>query len=181
MRADNETMYTPWTSCSTRLRRQKVILSMASGSSVASVGTTTTWRMMGMARSAEAPRLPDSTGTSRQERTRRDSSAANSAIRLLGLGRIVGVGGEKDHPGRIAAGVGHSPVHHAREKAVRHLGQDPGAVAGGRLRPGGPAMGQVLEGGHRLADEAVAPPPVQVGHERDATGVVLERGVVQAL
>ena len=64
---------------------------------------------------------------------------------------------------------------------MRDLDEDPGPVAGGRLGAGGAAVGQVLERGQRLADQSVAPSAVEVGHQRDAAGVVLERGVVQAL
>ena len=50
----------------------------------------------------------------------------------------------------------------------------------GLLAAGGAPMGQVLEGGDGLADEAVARSPVEVGHQGDAAGVVLEAGVVEA-
>ena len=100
---------------------------------------------------------------------------------VLGLGRVVGVGGQEDHPRGVATGIGQVGVHHRRKEPVGNLDQDPGAVAGGRLGPGGTPVGQVLEGGHGLAHQTVAPAPVQVGHERDAAGVVFERGVVQAL
>jgi hypothetical protein len=39
-------------------------------------------------------------------------------------------------------------------------------------------VGEVLQGGERLADEPVAAPALKIGHEGDAAGVVLEGGVV---
>ena len=45
--------------------------------------------------------------------------------------------------------------------------------------PGGAPVGQVLQGGERLADEPVAALAREVGHQRDPAGVVLEGGVVE--
>ncbi len=60
-----------------------------------------------------------------------------------------------------------------------HLHEDAGPVAGGHLGPGGTPVGQVLQRRERLADQPVAAAALEVGHQRDAAGVVLERRVVQ--
>ena len=55
----------------------------------------------------------------------------------------------------------------------------PAPSPGGHLGAGGAPVGQVLQGGERLADEPVALAALEVGHQRDAAGVVLEGRVVQ--
>ena len=100
---------------------------------------------------------------------------------VLGLGRVVGVGGEEDHARGVAAGA------RAARRAGRRSGSGGASGPGSRPRrrwlglgAGGAPVGEVLEGGDGLAHQGVAAPPVEVGHERDTAGVVLERGVVQA-
>ncbi len=95
------------------------------------------------------------------------------------LGGVVGVGGQEDHARRVATGAGKVEAHRPGEEPVGYLDQDAGSVARGHLGPGGAPVGEVLESGDRLADQTVAAPALQVGHEGDAAGVVLEGGVVQ--
>ncbi len=101
-------------------------------------------------------------------------------MRRSGLGGVVGVGGQEHHAGRVAAGLGQVEAGRTpAKKPVRDLDEDPGPVAGGHLGAGGAPVGQVLERGDRLADQSVAPSALEVGHQGDTAGVVLERGVVQ--
>ena len=69
----------------------------------------------------------------------------------------------------------------ADEKLVRHLYQEAGAVAGLRVGAAGPAMAQVDQRLESLVDYAVGLDAFDVGHQSDATGVVLEAWVVQTL
>ena len=68
----------------------------------------------------------------------------------------------------------------AAHELVGHLEQDPGTVAGVRVRPGGAAVLQVLERHdgplHRLVRRLAA----QTRHESDAAGIVLVTRVVEA-
>ena len=64
--------------------------------------------------------------------------------------------GRKTMPGGVAPGPGQVDGQDPGQEAVGHLHQDPGPVTGGRLGPGGPPVGQVLEGGDGLAHEVVA-------------------------
>ena len=70
-------------------------------------------------------------------------------------------------------------VDHFGVEVVGYLDQDAGAVPAVLLAAGGPAMGQVLEGGDGLADQGVGGPALQVGHQGHAAGVVLEPGIVE--
>ncbi len=61
------------------------------------------------------------------------------------------------------------------------LDQDARAVAGVVLAAAGASVIEVLEDGEGVADESVRLPPLQVGDEADAAGVVLVLGVVESL
>jgi hypothetical protein len=84
---------------------------------------------------------------------------------------------------RVLAGLGQGdPMLRAlpEEEGVRHLHEDPGAVARLLLRPPGTAMVEVLEDLDALLDDLVGSDVVEIGDEADATGVVLEAGIVEA-
>ena len=100
---------------------------------------------------------PGSTGTSRHPRTARPSSAASSPIAALGLGGVVGVGGQEDHARRVAAGLGQ----------VEAAGRRRGSGAGTWTRmpapspvatsaPVAPRWARCSSAVTRLADEPVA-------------------------
>ena len=126
--------------------------------------------------------VPVSTGTARHARTRRPSCAAMWAMPALAASRSRGSGGRKAMPtayepwaGSSAATTGEERVggsgsgsRHRRRAAV----SVPVAPRWSRLRAGTPRP---------LLDDVVRSDPVEAGDEADATGVVFERGVVEAL
>jgi hypothetical protein len=67
------------------------------------------------------------------------------------------------------------------EEGVRHLQQHAGAVAGVGLGAGCAAVVQVLQDLDRLLQDLVRLAALDVDHEADAAGVVLEPRVVEAL
>ena len=123
-----------------------------------------------------------STGTSRQPRTARPSSAAISldAAPRLGDRRRRRRAGTRCRR-RRSAGVGRSKSTTSRRNASGTWMQDARAVAGVRLGAGGAAVVEVAQGGERLLDDVVAGHAGQGRHEGDATGVVLVAGVVEPL
>ena len=68
-----------------------------------------------------------------------------------------------------------------REKLVRNLHQDAGAVAGQRIASAGAAMGQVVEHLEALLHDVVRALALDVDDEADAARVVLVRGIVETL
>ena len=79
--------------------------------------------------------------------------------------------------GKADAGLGRDGV----EEFLRHLDEDAGPVAGERIAPAGPAVGEVFEHLEPLTDDLVAAPPVHVDDEPDAAGIVLVGGIVEPL
>ncbi len=100
---------------------------------------------------------------------------------LPGLGHPVGVPLEEGRAHGVRTGAGKLEVDHLGQEAVRHLEQDPRAVAGVGLGAGGATVVEVAQGRQRLRDDVVAGVPGQGGHEGDAAGVVLEAWVVEPL
>jgi len=70
---------------------------------------------------------------------------------------------------------------HLFVEGVRHLDEHAGAVAGVDFAATGPAVVQVLQHLDRLLEDAVRFVALDVHHEADAAGVVLEPRVVQTL
>ena len=70
---------------------------------------------------------------------------------------------------------------HRREKLLRHLDQDAGAIARERIAAAGAAMREVFQHLEPLPDDLVALPPVQVDDEPHAAGVMLIGRIVEAL
>ncbi len=64
---------------------------------------------------------------------------------------------------------------------MRDLHQHARAVAGERVGADGAAVLEVLQDPQRVGDDLVRLAPLHVGDEADAAGVVLVRGVVEAL
>ena len=73
------------------------------------------------------------------------------------------------------------PCALAREKLVRNLDQDAGAVAGFRIAAAGAAMRQVDQDLDALLDDVVRALALDVRDKADTAGIVLVGGVVQAL
>ena len=69
----------------------------------------------------------------------------------------------------------------AREKLVRNLNQDAGAVAGFRIAAAGAAMRQVDEDLQSLGDDVVRLLALDVDDEADTAGVVLVLRIVETL
>ena len=69
----------------------------------------------------------------------------------------------------------------AREKFVRDLNQQPGAVAGFRIAAAGAAVRQIDEDLNALFDNVVGLLALDVGHKADAAGIVLLVRVVESL
>jgi hypothetical protein len=97
----------------------------------------------------------------------------------LRLGGVVGVGGQEHQPHRVLTRVGEVEAPGSGEEPVWDLDQDAGTVPRGHLGAGGAPVRQVLQRGEPLADEPVAPPSSEIGHQGDAAGVVLEGRVVE--
>jgi hypothetical protein len=70
---------------------------------------------------------------------------------------------------------------HFQQEGMRHLQEDAGAIAGVGLAAAGAAMVEVLQHLDRLLQDLVRLPPFDIDHKADATGVVLEPGIVQSL
>ena len=69
----------------------------------------------------------------------------------------------------------------AREKLVRDLDQEAGAVAGFRIAAAGAAMRQVDQDLNALDDDVVRFLALDVGDKANAAGIVLVARVVEAL
>ena len=67
------------------------------------------------------------------------------------------------------------------QEAIRHLDHDAGAVAGVRLAAARPAVQEVDQDLDGLVHDGVRLSALDVHDEADAAGVVLVRGIVQAL
>ena len=79
------------------------------------------------------------------------------------------------------AGVGEVEVDNLAQEPVGHLQQHARAVPGGRVGTRCATVVEVLQGGQALGDDVVIGDAAQLRDEGDATGVVLEGRVVQAL
>ena len=84
----------------------------------------------------------------------------------------------------VMAGLGQLDPERSRDllqECVRDLHQDTGAVTGQRVGARRPAMGEVLQDLDAMLDDLVARPPLEVGYEADATGVVLALRIIESL
>ena len=109
----------------------------------------------------------------------------------LGLDRVLDQLLEHDAPLGVLRQVAHADAVAAGrrqldagdrgpQEAVGDLEEDAGAVARVRVRALGAAVLEVLERVERLLDDGMARLTPQLGHERDATAIVLVGGVVEA-
>ena len=64
---------------------------------------------------------------------------------------------------------------------MRNLRQDAGAVAGARVGTDRPAVLEVAQDRERVLDQPMRLLALDVGDEPDAAGILVERGIVEAL
>src|SRR3972149_1204506 len=92
--------------------------------------------------------------------------------------------GQEHHADGVLAAVRQVDVERRAllvEELVRHLDEKAGAVAGARVGATGAAVAEVDEHLQPLGDDLVRALAADVGDEADAAGIVLLRGVVEAL
>ena len=92
-----------------------------------------------------------------------------------------GVGRQERQADGVGAGRGEREVDDGAQEPVGDLQQHAGPVTGVGLGALGAAVVEVAEGGEAQLHDAVGSPAVQVDDEGHAAGVVLVRGVVEAL
>ncbi len=102
------------------------------------------------------------------------------AAARLGVGIV-----RQEHHADAEIGILKQVALHLRDlrtkDLVRNLGEDAGAVAGLGIGVHGAAMNERTDAGERAAQDEVAALAVDVGHEADATGIMLGRGIVKSL
>ncbi len=108
---------------------------------------------------------------------RRPSARQAWSADLLALLEQVRVGGEHRHAHPVRPGGRQRDPGHLAEERVRHLQEDPGAVAAVRFRAGRTAVTEVDEGLDPGFDHRVRRTPGDPGHEGDPAGVVLQAEV----
>ena len=104
---------------------------------------------------------------------------------LLASLPLPGVAGKEDYPRGEPAGLRQVPAKFftgdSREKFVGERRQDSGAVSGGFFGAACAAMIHPAQQVFGIGDNFMAALPLDVGHEADATAVVLSVGRVQAM
>ena len=108
----------------------------------------------------------------------RPDGALEQRHQLRLLARIVR---QEAHRDAVAPALRQLEVDDGAQERVRHLDQDPGAVSGFGVGAGSATMLEVLERLDRQADDVVAGLVVQARDDRDAAGVMLVTGVVEAV
>ena len=93
--------------------------------------------------------------------------------------RLDAILGQEGDPGGVAARVRKREVDDVAIEGVGDLDEDAGPVATVLLAAGGTAVRQVLERADCLEHQRVGCTTVQVGHESDTAGVMLEPRVVE--
>ena len=136
--------------------------------------------MAGATARAVVPASRSSTGTRRQPSGVWPSAATTASMNALEVGALDPVAGQEADGDAVAAALGQLEVHAAAQQRVGHLHEHPGAVARGRIGAGGAAVLEVGDHGDAALNHLVGGPAVQARDERDATGVVLVAGVVEA-
>ena len=144
-----------------------------------------TWRTNGSDALAVSPSEELSVGTLRAPRYTWPSACTTRANTSSILRRCVALRGMKMLPAAYMAGLGQVDARvflgHLLEEGVRHLHEHAGAVAGVDLAAAGAAMIEVLEDLDALLDDGVRFASLDVHDEADATGVMLELRVIEAL
>ena len=143
------------------------------------VASMNTCSNAGATAAALRPTLPRLAGTARQPSTRCPSSAAMRSISALQRQPRRLVVGEEHEPGAVGTCRRQRKGHGLTQKAVGHLDQDAGAVAGAGVGAAGAAVFEVDQQVERVADDRVRALALDVGDEADAAGVVLVSRSVQ--
>src|SRR5262249_1761950 len=100
----------------------------------------------------------------------------------LALVPLVDLGREEHHADAVLARRGQLDAERLRlatQERVGHLHQDAGAVAGERIAAACAPVRQVLEDREALLDDVVRALALDVHHEADAAGVVLDAWIPQ--
>jgi hypothetical protein len=141
-----------------------------------------TCSMTGLAARAEAPRLESSPGTTRHPRTACPAAATVRSINCRSRSRSVASLAGRRAPRRTRLRAAGEPEIRGDlpQKAIRHLHEHAGAVAGIRFAAAGAAVQEVEEDLEPLLDDGVRLPPFDVDDEADAAGVVLVARIVEA-
>ena len=140
---------------------------------------TNSCRIRGATAPAVLPTCASSTGTSRQRDHALPLGDDGVGEELLELGPARLVVRQEADRDAVAAERRQLRVEHAAEERVGKLHQDPRAVAGQAVRPGGAAVLEVRERGEGAHDRLVRGDGVEMRDERDAARVVLVRRVVE--
>ena len=132
-------------------------------------------------RGRPARRSSAHTGTSRQPRTLRPSSAARDSIVATAAARVLLAGRQEGDARGVRAAGGEREVDDLAQERVGDLGQDARAVTHERVGAGGAPVLQVAQGGQGVVDDVVPGAAAHRGDERDTAGVVLVLGAVEPL
>ena len=141
-------------------------------------------RMNGSQERAVSPSEELLVGTVRQPRKVWPSDWMICSKRSSSRRRLVGLRGRKHEPAAVFARAGQGDARllaRFDEERVGHLQQHAGAIAGVGLAAAGAAVVEVLQHLDRLLQDLVRLAALDVDHEADAAGVVLEPGIVEAL
>ncbi len=97
-----------------------------------------------------------------------------------GVVSLPGARGQEGDAGGIGPGLGQLYAETGAQETVRHLHEQAGAIAGGRVGSLSPAVLELAQAGQAHFDHGVARAAVQMSDKGDTTGVVLELGPVEA-
>ena len=131
----------------------------APASEVPVAGATKSWCMDGMAASEIDPSDAASTGHRAPSDDVEPLLAGQLADGPAGVGGHGRVTGQEGDAGGVVAAGRQLEIDDVGVEVVGDLDEDPGTVPAVLLAAGGPAVGQVLEGGDGLADQGVRAPP----------------------
>ena len=175
VRGDKLEKYTP-PSCSARLRRQNVIRSSSRPDSPFAPATNS-WASSG----STAQRAgPAGVGVVRDVAPAQHAQALGGGEPFDGGGYHGPFGRNEGQADRIGAWSGQRETAYGAEERVRHLGEDPGPVAGARVAALRAAVFQVTQHLQGTGHHVMTAPAGQVRDETDAARIMLESGVVKA-
>ena len=143
-----------------------------------------TWRMNGSQERAVSPSMPFTVGTVRQPRTCWPSACTTCSNFCSIWRRSVGLRGRKTMPLPYSPAGGSGMRAFLQTSSLKACGicmQHAGAVAGVDLAAAGAAVVEVLQDLDGLLEDAVRLAALDVDHEAEPAGVVLEARIVESL